>query len=712
MKETEITEVEPTFASLIVGGRPLSRSIVKFLKNCENFTLCSPVQACVIPVFGGNNDVAVQACTGSGKTLAYIIPVVHRLLLRLEQVHSDDSAGLSLPVGAFEGLTVGAVVIAPTRELVQQIHKVLSTMLEYMHSVGDVGDRGPARKIVSLELFGGRSIGTDKSIVGSRARILASEQGGLAILVSTPGRLRSHLTSDSVLVKDKDWTFRSVEVVVLDEADRLFADTTTTADMMVCLNAMPRQRRTGLFSATLTNDLRNLARTGLRAVKLIRLSIQSGNTESDDLGDANTEVGGHDDANVKHAAPGTLENFYVKVQPTEKFAMLLKILETGAYQKVIVFAATCAMVEFLSACMKDLIVRNSNGLRLNPRFLDQNRSWRVSKLHRHLDGAKRRKNLEDFQECIPAGRRRTHVLFSSDLAARGIDFKDVDLIIQFDAPTDPSACVHRVGRTARAGKGGQSVIFIHPHEEHYVEFLKQKGLTVKDLCTAGDTLLYSSLMATTLPKAPYGDQNKDWYGAWKCPIPGSVAVCDFSVTSPKVVPEGEEATAGDLLSLDESSAVVRYIRWAAARDRKYVELAKEAFVAQVRAYKEHQLDFIFVAKRYDCGLLANSLGLLKVPRVKEILGQKLENFEEEKSIKADDVKFRDVELQRKYESKAASRDTAREERMQHAMQLKKEAMKRKQQQPQTRSAKKKHKREVQEAEWLELQREGKLILEI
>merc|ERR1719221_500637 len=178
------------------------------------------------------------------------------------------------------------------------------------------------------------------------------------------------------------------------------------------------------------------------------------------------------------------------------------------------------------------------------------------------------------------------ILLSTDLAARGIDIEAVNWVVQFNAPMEPDAFVHRIGRTARAGQTGRSLIMLQPHEDSYVPFLKQRGIILEDMSE----------------------------------------VEGFNAVSAS---EAEQA----------DKAALQRIRRAVETDRAMMLKASRAFVSFLRSYQEHQLPYIFPFKGLDLGALATGFCLLRMPRMKEILGRKIKGFQQS-SVSPADVPFK------------------------------------------------------------------------
>ena len=367
---------------------PLSECCLKGVDEL-GFEFMTPVQASTIPYFMQNKDVAVEALTGSGKTLAFVIPVVEMLIKRTSPWTKGE---------------VGALVISPTRELASQIASVFVPFL-------------PSSLSLAL-LIGGRDIQADVSLV--------NEQGA-QVIVATPGRLVDLLCrSDCQLAP----AVRSLEVLVLDEADRLLELGFEQSINMV-FSYLPKQRRTGLFSATLTQDVKGLIRAGMRNPVTITVKERHGSSHSD-----------------LTPTPKTLHNYYLVSTADKKMVRLFTLLRQLHDKKIIVFFATCASVSYFATLTK--------------RFLP---SATVLALHGRMH-SKRQKCFDTFSSSSSA------VLICTDVMARGVDFPLVDWVIQFDPPSSTKAFVHRCGRTARIGHTGEAIVMLLESEVSYVDFLK------------------------------------------------------------------------------------------------------------------------------------------------------------------------------------------------------------------------------------------------
>ncbi|KAL4450591.1 hypothetical protein ABPG77_000947 [Micractinium sp. CCAP 211/92] len=393
---------------------PLSGGLLRALEQA-GFAEPTPVQAATIPLFCGNKDVAVDACTGSGKTLAFVLPVLERMR-RLEAPLKRNQ--------------VGAVIVSPTRELARQIYEVARPFIMTVPWLR------------ALLLVGG----TDPS-----ADVAAFKDGGGHVLVGTPGRL------DDVMQRCTFMDLRTVEVLVLDEADRLL-DMGFKAQLDAIMQRLPRQRRTGLFSATQTEAVEALARAGLRNPVRVNVAVALAQPTCGKLTFTyDSAPGGCDEL---QRTPSTLQIQYTVCKATQKLPQLLAFLKEHQSEKVIVYFLTCACVDYMSVVF--------------PR-LTQSKGVVIWALHGKMKQAVRASTLSAFADAS-AG-----VLLCTDVAARGLDIPDVQWIVQFDPPQDPNSFVHRVGRTARMGRTGNAVVYLLPHETSYVDFLRVRKIPLQQL---------------------------------------------------------------------------------------------------------------------------------------------------------------------------------------------------------------------------------------
>ncbi|XP_078410728.1 ATP-dependent RNA helicase DDX55 [Cetorhinus maximus] len=355
------------------------------------FTHMTPVQSATIPLFLSNKDVVAEAVTGSGKTLAFVIPILEILLKREEKLKK---------------LQVGALIITPTRELAIQIDEVLKVFTVHFPQFSQILLIGGSNPIEDVEKF--------------------KKQGG-NIIVGTPGRLEDMFRRQSDGL-DLPSYVKTLEVLVLDEADRLL-EMGFEASLNTILGFLPKQRRTGLFSATQTQELESLVRAGLR--NPVRITVKEKGVAAD-----NTQK-----------TPVKLHNYYMTCRVDEKFNQLVAFLRRHKQEKHLVFFSTCACVEYYGTAL-DAFVKNV----------------RIMCIHGKMKH-KRNKIFTEFRQL------QSGILVCTDVMARGIDIPEVDWVLQYDPPSSASAFVHRCGRTARIGHHGNALVFLLPMEMAYVNFL-------------------------------------------------------------------------------------------------------------------------------------------------------------------------------------------------------------------------------------------------
>ena len=510
------------------------------------FARATPVQAAVVPLLMCNKDVAVEAVTGSGKTLAFLLPLVE--LLR--RAHADDH---------LRNHDVAAVVVSPTRELAAQIFAVAAPFLAA--SVAS----GPA----AVLLVGGSDPSADAARLGA---------GGARVLVGTPGRL-----DDSLQRCSDKLNLKRVELLVLDEADRLLS-MGFAAQVNAILSRLPKQRRTGLFSATQTDAVEELARAGLR--NPVRITVR----------DAAAGSGGG--ASGPGRTPAALRLLYRTVpSPAAKPAHLAAFLSSKASQKSIVYFLTCAAVDFYADLLRDLLPLSqphapprgvprskpgAAGKKTSPPPPPPTQAFSLVAIHGRMPQRAREAALASFASA-PGGA----ALLATDVAARGLDLPGVDWVLQYDPPSDPAAFAHRAGRTARMGAHGACLAFLLPHEAAYVPFLSLRGVHVTP---EGD-----NEVGEESESHPNGERETG--GAW---------------------PAEEEGA--ELRGRGGSVAgVLRLLRRRSEREREAMERGSRAFVSFMRGYKEHACRFIFRHKEMlkEVGATAAAFGLLRVPRMPE-----------------------------------------------------------------------------------------------
>mmetsp|Transcript_11670 Transcript_11670/g.15133 ORF Transcript_11670/g.15133 Transcript_11670/m.15133 type:complete len:878 (+) Transcript_11670:19-2652(+) len=333
----------------------------------------TPIQRKTLPVALSGRDLVAMARTGSGKTAAFLIPLLERL-----GEHSSIYG-------------VRGILLSPTRELAQQTYKFAIKM-----------GKQTSLRICLLQ-------GGDR--MEAQFEALANNPD---IIVATPGRL-VHL-----LAEVKDFSLGRVEILIFDEADRLF-EMGFALQLKEIISKCPDQRQTMLFSATMPKQLVEFTRAGLKSPDLIRLDTETKISE-----------------NLKLA--------FFSVRTAEKLPALIhlvtEIIPSG--DQTIIFVATRHHVEYI----KEVLLLCAN--------------MKCSVVYGSMDMEARTKNVANFRS------RKTRILLVTDVAARGIDIPLLNNVINFDFPAKPKLFVHRVGRAARQGKSGTAFSFVTGDEVPYM----------------------------------------------------------------------------------------------------------------------------------------------------------------------------------------------------------------------------------------------------
>lgn len=270
-------------------------------------------------------------------------------------------------------------------------------------------------------------------LIGGRTKLkedlITCSQLSPNILIGTPKRMLEVLQSSKIILK-RHW----FDLLVLDEADRLL-DPNFQPDLQRILELVPKERRTGLFSASVSEAVNELVRVGMRYPFKISAKVRSKTGELD------------------KKTPESLRLCYIVAKPTEKLPLLSRILKETAAEKAIIYVSTRAGVDYWHHVLPTLL-----GTSVYP-------------LHGDHKAPIRSKNLQRFRDAVTPA-----VLLTTDVLARGIDIPDVDLVIQLDPPGQPKDFIHRCGRSGRAGKRGLAITFLNEgSEEDYVKYLNVQG---------------------------------------------------------------------------------------------------------------------------------------------------------------------------------------------------------------------------------------------
>lgn len=349
----------------------VSSQVLKALE-AMGFEEATPIQAETIPHGMEGKDVIGQAQTGTGKTAAFGIPMIEQFDVALKSV---------------QGL-----VVAPTRELAIQV-------------AAEINRLGKFKGIRALAVFGGQHM--DRQIRALKDRP--------HIVVATPGRLLDHIRRRTIRLND-------IKVAVLDEADEMlnmgFID-----DIKDILKAIPEERQTLLFSATMPKEIREIATTLMNNPVEIKVKAKEMTVEN-------------------------INQYFMEVPERYKFDTLTNHFDIHSPTLAIVFTRTKKRVDEIT-----------DGLQV--------RGFRAEGIHGDLTQGKRMSVLNKFKHG------RVEVLVATDVAARGLDISGVTHVYNFDIPQDPESYVHRIGRTGRAGRTGEAISFVTPREMPHLRLIEQ-----------------------------------------------------------------------------------------------------------------------------------------------------------------------------------------------------------------------------------------------
>mgnify|MGYP000742071570 FL=1 len=337
--------------------------------DAMNFRECTPIQEQAIPVILEGHDLIGVAQTGTGKTAAYLLPILNQL-----------------SKGGYPEDAINCIVMAPTRELAMQIDQQIEGFSYFM-------------PVSSVAVYGGND--------GIR---FEQEKKGLTlgadIVIATPGRLISHISLGYV-------DLSKVSFFILDEADRML-DMGFSDDIMQIVKQLPQKRQTVMFSATMPEKIRQLAKTILNDPVEVKLAVSK-------------------------PAEKIIQAAYVCYE-AQKLGIIQSLFKEQKPERVIVFASSKLKVKEVAKALKRL---NLN----------------VGEMHSDLEQSQRDEIMHEFRNG------RVNLLVATDIVARGIDIDDIRLVINYDVPHDSEDYVHRIGRTARANNDGCAITFVSETEQ-------------------------------------------------------------------------------------------------------------------------------------------------------------------------------------------------------------------------------------------------------
>lgn len=353
----------------------LSEDLLKAIDK-KGYTEPSPIQAKAIPLVLENKDVLASAQTGTGKTAGFVLPILE-ILSKKPQVGRRK---------------IKALVLTPTRELAAQIYENAVEYSEFLD-------------FRTAVIFGG---------VNQNPQVRAIKNG-LDMLVATPGRLLD-------LINQKLLSIRDVEILVLDEADRML-DMGFQRDINKILAMLPKNRQNLLFSATFSSDIKKLANGFMHKPALVE--TVAANTTAD-----------------------RVDQLVIKVDKANKADLTIKLIKEGNWSQVLIFT------------------RTKHGANRLAQKLDR-KKISAAAIHGDKSQNQRTRALAGFKEGS------VRVLVATDIAARGLDIPLLPHVINYELPNVPEDYVHRIGRTGRAGASGEAVSLVEINEYPYLKDIEK-----------------------------------------------------------------------------------------------------------------------------------------------------------------------------------------------------------------------------------------------
>ena len=349
---------------------PLTDNILDALWDMH-FDECTPVQEASIPAILEGKDIISCAQTGTGKTAAYILPLLNNLSTDNHDPHR-----------------INAIIMAPTRELAQQIDQQMEGFSYYS-------------PFSSVAVYGG----SDGNVWDVQKNGLTK---GADVVIATPGRLISHINIYNI-------DFSAVKYFILDEADRML-DMGFFDDIIKIVSLLPKDRQTIMFSATMPEELRRLAKGFMNNPVEINIAVSR--------------------------PPETIHQQACICYEQQKLSLLIHLLKNRLQKKILVFVGKKANVRGVYTSLR-------------------NEGIEARQMYSDLTQTEREQVMLDYRN------NKVDVLVATDIVARGIDVDDIPLVINYDVPRDVEDYVHRIGRTARAENSGEAITLVSESDQFY-----------------------------------------------------------------------------------------------------------------------------------------------------------------------------------------------------------------------------------------------------
>ena len=353
---------------MIFSSLDLAPEIQHALDTCGYSQMTAIQEQAIIPARRGK-DILANAQTGTGKTAAFALPVLQQMFDRPQPTLAGNPR---------------ALILTPTRELALQLEETIKRYAQFL-------------PLTVYALFGGVKISAQQKKL----------KAGIDIVIATPGRLLEHMEQGNVKLS-------GIEFVVLDEADRML-DMGFIADVQALLEKTPKKRQTLLFSATISQPVKELANKLLTNHQLVSVARQN-------------------------AIADTIEHVVYPVAEHQKAELFVELIKQHNWFKVLVFTSTRAQADALMIKLKQAKIK-------------------AALCHGDKSQGSRRRAIADFKAD------KIQVLIATEVAARGLDIQGLEHVVNFNLPYLAEDYVHRIGRAGRAGNKGQAISFISREEE-------------------------------------------------------------------------------------------------------------------------------------------------------------------------------------------------------------------------------------------------------
>ena len=387
---------------MIFSSLDLAPEIQQAVDACGYSQMTAIQEQAIIPARRGK-DILANAQTGTGKTAAFALPVLQQMVDR--------------PQPTLAG-TPRALILTPTRELAQQLEETIKRYAQFL-------------PLTVYALYGGVKISAQQKKL----------KAGIDIVIATPGRLLEHMEQGNVKLS-------GIEFVVLDEADRML-DMGFIADVQALLEKTPKKRQTLLFSATISQPVKELANKLLTNHQLVSVARQN-------------------------AIADTIDHVVYPVAEHQKAELFVELIMQHNWFKVLVFTSTRAQADALMVKLKQANIK-------------------AALCHGDKSQGSRRRAIADFKAD------KIQVLIATEVAARGLDIQGLEHVVNFNLPYLAEDYVHRIGRAGRAGNKGQAISFISREEERTLSNIERLiGESIKRIKMPGYAVASRETILTKL----------------------------------------------------------------------------------------------------------------------------------------------------------------------------------------------------------------------